>query len=157
MADPLSMIASICAVCTVAVEIIKGLSEFIDEVHHTPTEVQALSSELASLYASLGHVKLAIQAPRIHEVPEAWKTDFFNFIQECTGTMTELQKIVEKAKITETNGSAHQMWKTVKFTFKSKQIELLRKRLLSENDILSRMLLVLAECVQFHLIFSQLC
>ncbi len=141
------MIASICAVCTVSVRIIKGLSEFIDEVHHTPTEVQALSSELASLYASLGHMKLAIQAPRIHEVPEAWTTDFVNFMQECTGTMTELQKVVDNAKITEINGSANQMWRTVRFTFKSRQIEVLRKRLLSENDVLSRMLLVLAEYV----------
>lgn len=95
-------------------------------------------------------MKLAIQAPRIHEVPEAWTTDFVNSMQECSGTMTELQKVVDKAKITEINGSANQMWRTVKFTFKSRQIEVLRKRLLSEYDVLSRMLLVLAEYVRFH-------
>lgn len=103
MVDPLSATASVCALCEVAAQIIKGFSNFIDDdVRLTLTEAQAYDGDMAFQYISFGHKTSVIRAPRICEVLEAWKTDFINFMQECTETMTELQKIVDKINRSET-------------------------------------------------------
>lgn len=139
------MVASIGSICGVTVRLISTLSEFVDEVREAPKEVQSLSNELASLYACLGHIKIAIQGPRVSKISDAWTTDFEKVVDDCGDTLADVQKIVDKARATETSRSAAQMWKMIKFSFKSKQVDLLRKRIAAQTGILSNLLAALAE------------
>jgi len=143
--DPLSMTASIGTLCGATVKIISTLSEFIDAVRQGPSEVQSLNNELASLYSSLGHVKIAVQAPRASQIPEKWTDDFKKLTKDCGDTLKDVQIIVDKARVEETDGSAKQIWKTVRFVFKDKQIQVLKRRIVSQNGILQILLSALSE------------
>ncbi|KAM7188957.1 hypothetical protein V8F20_010369 [Naviculisporaceae sp. PSN 640] len=120
--EPLAAVATIGSLCGLAVKLISTVSEFIDQVQQAPKEVQALNTELASLYAGLGHIKMA-----------------------------EVEVIVKKAKKTETTGSARQMLKTVRFVFKASQVQFLRRRIVSQNGILEILLAVLIETRGSHI------
>jgi hypothetical protein len=143
--DPLSIVASIGSLAGAAVKLISTISEFIDVVQKAPSEVQALNNELASLYSNLGHVKIAVQAPRHSVIPSEWIADFEKLATDCDATLNDVQVIVDKAKTTEVDGSARHMWKTVRFVFKAKQVDLLKRRIASQNGILQILLAVLTE------------
>ncbi|KAM7183991.1 hypothetical protein V8F33_013262 [Rhypophila sp. PSN 637] len=149
--DPLSMAAGIGSLCGLTVKLIFAVSEFIDQVQQAPKEVQALNTELASLYAGLGHIKMAIQAPRISQIPPTWEADFNSLADDCDKTLKEVELIINKAKRTETTGSARQMLKTVRFVFKASQVEFLRRRIVSQNGILQILLAALTESRGGHI------
>jgi hypothetical protein len=98
--DPLSMTASIGSICSFTVKLIFSISEFIDSAQQAPTEVQSLSNELAALYAGFGHIRLAVQAPRVFELPDKWKDNFDGLMTDCETTLKEVQDLIDKAKIT---------------------------------------------------------
>lgn len=149
--EPISTVASICTLCGTAVALISTISEFIDAVHEAPTEVQALNNELASFYSSLGHIRVAVQEPRISDIPDTWTADFDRLLADCTATLAEVQILVDKARVTETTGSRRQLWKTIRFVFRAKQVALLRQRIGSQNGILQIMLATLTETRGAHL------
>lgn len=144
--DPLSMTASIGSVCVIAVKLISSLSDFIDNARSASAEVQSLTNELASLYSCLGHVKLAIQQPRhANGVSESWKKDLDKLLKDCIETLGLLQDVVAKAKVVETRASGQQLWKSIKFVFKTKTIEVLRRRIVLQNGVLTNLLSLLLE------------
>ena len=149
--DPLSIIASIGGICGTTVKLISNVSEFIDSVSQAPKEVQSLSNELASLYAGFGHIRVAIQAPRVSKLPEKWMDNFHELMTDSEATLKEVQALINKAKITETTGSAKLVWKSIKFVFNAKQVEFLKRRILSQNGILSNLLAALAETRGSHI------
>ncbi|KAF1993020.1 hypothetical protein P154DRAFT_528078 [Amniculicola lignicola CBS 123094] len=143
--DPLSMTAAIGSICGVTVKLIFSISEFIDSAQQAPTEVQSLSNELASLYAGFGHIRVAVQAPRVSSLPDKWKDNFDKLMADCEDTLKQVQDLIEKAKITETKGTIKLVWKSVKFVFKEKQVEFLRRRITSQNSILQNLFVALTE------------
>lgn len=143
--DPLSVTANIGSLCALTVKLISTISEFIDSVQQAPTEVQSLSNELASLYASFGHIRVAVQAAKPFDLPDKWKDNFDRLMLDCESTLGEVHVLVAKAKITETQGSVKLVWKSVKFVFKEKQVEFLRRRIVAQNGILQNLLGALAE------------
>lgn len=138
--DPLAIAASIGSLAGFALGLLTTLSEFVDAVREAPREVQCLSNELASLYAALGQVKIALQSPRVSTVPPAWIADVDKLVADCHDTLADVQRILDKARATQTAGSATQLWKVVTFEFESKQVDLLRKRIHErvEELVLSR-------------------
>jgi hypothetical protein len=68
-------------------------------------------------------------------------------LNDCEETVKMLDEIVEKSKKDEKKVYAKQVWRSVKFTFKKGQADEIRKRLMSYNQLLGNMLLVLAEYV----------
>jgi len=143
--DPLSVIASIVGISTATVQLITQLSAFVDDVKNGSNEVQALSNELASFYAILGHIKLILTRPRNEQIPAGFLSDFQRMIRANEATLKELQKIIDNAKEADSDRSSSRVWKTVRYTFKTKQIEALRKHIQAENEVLGKMILVLAE------------
>jgi hypothetical protein len=139
------MTASIGSICGFTVKLIFSISEFIDSAQQAPTEVQSLSNELAALYAGFGHLRVAVQAPRVFELPDKWKDNFDGLMTDCETTLKEVQDLIDKAKSTKTSGSATLVWKSVKFVFKAKQVEFLRCRIVLQNGILQNLLAALAE------------
>ncbi|KAK3382675.1 hypothetical protein B0T24DRAFT_602224 [Lasiosphaeria ovina] len=143
--DPLSMVASIGPICGTTVKLITTISDFVDSVQDAPKEVQALNTQLASLYACLGNTKVAIQEPRISGIPDTWKAAFEKLAEDCSATLDAVVKIVEKAKITETASSGSQIVRSIRFTFKSKQVAVLRTRLGNHAGLLTSLLATLNE------------
>ncbi len=148
--DPLSLAASIGSLAGFAIRLLTTLSEFVDGVREVPKEVQCLSNELTSPYAALGHVKIALQSPRVSTIPPAWIADFDKLVADGHDTLADVQRILDKARATQTAGSATQLWKVAKFSFKSKQVDLLRKRIAAQTAILSNLLAALTEFVVSH-------
>lgn len=145
------MTANIGSICSSTVKLIFSISEFIDSAQQAPTEVQSLSNELAALYAGFGHIRVAVQAPRVSELPDKWKDNFDGLMTDCETTLKEVQVLVDKAKITKTSGSAKLVWKSVQFVFKAKQVEFLRCRIVLQNGILQNLLAALAETRGNHI------
>jgi hypothetical protein len=130
--------AAMLGISAVAVQRIAQLSEFVDDAQNNATKVQALANELASFYACLGDVKLIITGPRRTPVQEEFNRDFAPMIRSNETTLKELQNIIDKAKKADSDRIATRVWKTVKFTFKTKQVDALRKRIQAENEVLGR-------------------
>lgn len=149
--DLLSMTASIGSICGFTVKLIFSISEFIDSAQQAPTEVQSLSNELAALYAGFGHIRVAVKAPRVFELPDMWKDNFDGLMTDCETTLKEVQDLIDKAKITKPSGSATLAWKSIKFVFKAKQVEFLRCRIVLQNGILQNLLAALAETRGNHI------
>jgi hypothetical protein len=143
--DPLSVISGISGICSITVQLIYKLSNFVDEVKTAPAEVQALSNELAAFYSWLGQMKLLLESPRVHELPNDWTDKFSTLMKNCSETLAQLEDIVKRASKIITERRTTQVWKSVKYTFKDKQVAELRKRIASYNAILTGMLLVLSE------------
>ena len=152
--DPLSVVAAVVGMSLVDVKLITQLCIFIDDVHNGETELQALANELVSFYASLGHVKLLITGPRHTPVSEEFKRDFMRTIRSNEAALTELQKIIDKAKKADRDRSATRVWKTVS---KGKQVDALRNHMHAENELLGKMISVLAESVMVACTYQSSC
>jgi hypothetical protein len=147
MAEPISLIATIGGLSITIVKVICSISQYVDEVREASAEVQRLQNELTSFYASLGQIKLAIETPRNTPIPESWTKSFAEMLNDCEETVKMLDEIVERSKKDEKKVRAKQVWRSVKFTFKKGQADEIRKRLMSYNQLLENMFLVLAEYV----------
>jgi hypothetical protein len=143
--DPLSIAASIGSLCGTAVKLISAISEFVDSVRDAPKEVQALSNQLASQYAALGQLKVAIGAPRASEIPKDWFTEFEKVLVDTSETLTAVGKIVDKSKKTDVTRGAGQIMKSIKFTFEAKQVRNLKARLHFQTSLLANLLAALHE------------
>ncbi|OAL43352.1 hypothetical protein IQ07DRAFT_298088 [Pyrenochaeta sp. DS3sAY3a] len=130
--DPLSIVAGVSGICAVTAKLISALSEFVDNVQEAPKEVRALSSDLAAFYNVFTRIRLAIEAPRVSPIPDGWKDEFETLTSDCLDTVKQTKKIVDEAVVTTTTSKAQQMWRTVKITFKTKKLEFLRHRLVSQ-------------------------
>jgi hypothetical protein len=150
MAEPISRITAIGGLSITIVKVICSISQYVDEVREASAEVQRLQNELTSFYASLGQIKLAIETPRNNPTPESWTKSFAEMLNDCEETVKMLDEIVGKSKKDEKKIYAKQVWRSVKFTFKKGQADEIRKRLMSYNQLLGNMLLVLAEYVSGH-------
>ena len=76
--------------------------------------------------------------PRRTPVQEEFNRDFARMIRSNETTLKELQNVIDKAKKADSDRLATRVWKTVKFTFKTKQVDALRKRIQAENEVLGR-------------------
>lgn len=148
--DPFSIVAGVSGICAVTAKLISALSEFVDNVQEAPKEVRALSSDLAAFYNVFTRIRLAIEAPRISPIPDGWKDEFETLTSDCLDTVKQTKKIVDEAVVTTTTSKAQQMWRTVKITFKTKKLEVLRLRLVSQIATVSLSLDCLDEYVDLY-------
>ena len=145
MFDPASTLEDVGATCTIVVQLILAISEFVDTVRDAPKEVQALGNQLAAQYAALGQLKVAIAGPRVSEVPEAWVTEFGKVLADTDDTIETLKGIIEKSKKTSVTGKAGQVVTSIKFSFESKQVRNLRARLHFQTSLIANLCTALNE------------
>ena len=148
MTEPSPFIGAISAVSVTLVKLISTLSQLVDEVGQgVPSEVQRLANELAALYSSLGQIKLSLSLlPNQESTSLArWNEEFRIMIEDCKQVVGILDSIVERSKKTETQNVGAEKWRRVKFTFRVKQMEVARIRLVWYNILFDKMNSALGE------------
>ena len=137
-----SFVGNISAISVTLVQLISTLSQLVDEVGQgVPPEVQRLANELAALYSSLGQIKLSLSLLPDQENASLarWNAEFRTTIEDCKEVIAILSDIVERSKKTETQYVGAQKWRRVKFTFRVKQVEVVRIRLVWYNILFGKM------------------
>ena len=61
MADPLSLIAGVISVATVAVQPAKALSKLIDDIKGTPREIQAVAHDIHAFRSIVSSLRIALE------------------------------------------------------------------------------------------------
>jgi hypothetical protein len=152
MTEPNPFIGGISAVSVNLVKLISTLSQLVDEVGQgVPSEVQRLANELAALYSSLGQIKLSLSSLPDQESSSLakWNAEFRTMIEDCKEAVGILDGIVERSKKVETQYVGAQKWRRVKFTFRVRQVEVARIRLVWYNILFDKMNSALGEYVTY--------
>src|SRR6266480_4516141 len=143
-------VGNISAISVTLVKLISTLSQLVDEVGQgVPSEVQRLANELAALYSSLGQIKLSLSLLPDQENASLarWNAEFRTTMEDCKEVIGILSNIVERSKKMETQYVGAQKWRRVKFTFRVKQVEVVRIRLVWYNILFDKMNSALDEYV----------
>jgi len=148
MTEPSPFIGGISAISVTLVKLISTLSQLVDEIGQgVPSEVQRLANELAALYSSLGQIKLSLSLLPNQESTSlaSWNEEFRIMIEDCKQVVGILDSIVERSKKTETQYVGAEKWRRVKFTFRVRQMEVARIRLVWYNILFDKMNSALGE------------
>jgi hypothetical protein len=148
MTDPSPLIGDISAISVTLVKLISTLSQLVDEIGQgVPSEVQRLANELAALYSSLGQIKLSLSLLPAQKSASLtnWNVEFRTVMEDCKEVVGILSDIVERSKKLETQYVGAQKWRRVKFTFKVRQVEVVRVRLVWYNILFDKMNFTLGE------------
>ena len=148
MTEPSPFIGGISAISVTLVKLISTLSQLVDEIGQgVPSEVQRLANELAALYSSLGQIKLSLSLLPNQESTSLsrWNEEFQIMIEDCKQVVGILDSIVERSKKTETQYVGAEKWRRVKFTFRVRQMEVARIRLVWYNILFDKMNSALGE------------
>lgn len=143
-------IGNISAISVTLVKLVSTLSQLVDEVGQAvPPEVQRLANELAALYSSLGQIKLSLSLLPDRESASLarWNAEFRIIIEDCKEVVGILSDIVERSKKMETQYVGAQRWRRIKFTFRIRQVEVVRIRLVWYNILFDKMNFALGEYV----------
>jgi hypothetical protein len=150
MAESSPFIGKISAISVTLVKLVSTLSQIVDEVGQgVPLEVQRLANELAALYSSLGQIKLSLSLLQDRESASLarWNVEFRTIIEDCEEVVGILNDIVERSKKMETQYVGAQKWRRVNFTFRVRQVEVVRIRLVWYNILFDKMNSALGEYV----------
>ena len=122
--------------CGLTLKQISNISEVINPAPRVPEAAQNLSNELASLYSSLGRLRIAIHTPRADDFPGNWHGDIDQLVTDCNMTLNDIQTALGKSRVTRISSSPDEVWKEVRLSFNKKQLELMNGRVVAQNGIL---------------------
>lgn len=147
MVEPGPFVSDLSTICVTLVKLISTLSQLVDEPKQgVPSEVQRLANELAALYSSLGQIKLSLSLPdQRSTLPAGWNVGLETMLGDCKEIIGILDDIVERSKKMETQYVGAQKWRRVKFTFREKQVEIIRIRLVWYNIVFNKLYSALDE------------
>jgi len=127
--DPISAIAGISTVCVRGAKILVGFYEYIHEIGDVPRYVDQLTSVLSAVNSGLQQLKVMITARSKDDLVQRWASDLKLMVVNCSETFSQIESMVEKAKIETKSSSKGQIVKCITWVWSEKKVNLLREQL----------------------------
>ena len=128
--DPLSISAGIVGFVGYSLHTARKVKEFVDGIEGAPRAVKALSSDVCALYDVLNEFSKVLNDPAFRE--GSAKTGLFVTLQRplenCTNSLEDVKNKIRP--FTKPTGDPKvSRWRSVAWTFKEKEVEVLRGQL----------------------------